>query len=198
MARLLLGARRRCQCEDVRESGRLRWLRPAHSSGVKVHLGHPDGRREIDEGGIPIVRDRPESSAAPEVSGPNADAEQAGLGCVMERIWSLATRSIRTRERRPAAGKALRDKCPRLLHGKVLLRHGDTRDGIALIKASNKGRLEELLPVRHGRTRERANPGSSHQQELGACVRLAQKGTRPRPQRRVVAAVHPCCGQSTS
>ena len=131
----------------------------------------------------------------------------------------MAMKSIRTREHRQAAGKALRDECPRLVHGKVLLGHGDTRDIIALIKASNEARLEELIPVRHGRTRERANPGSSHQRELadryrvrrthattaeqvqdlavdrlGASVRLAQKGKRPRPQRRVVAAVHPCCG----
>jgi hypothetical protein len=204
---------------SVRESGRLRCLRPAHSSGVKVRRGQADGRREIDEGRIPSVRDRPESSAPPEVSGPNADAAQAGLGCVMERIWSVATTSIRTGEHRQAAGKALRDKCARLVHGKVLLGHGDTRDLIALINASNEGPVEELLPVRHGRPRERATPGSSRRQELaeryrvrrthaataeqlrnlavdrlGASVRLAQKGTHPHPQRGVVAAVHPCCG----
>jgi hypothetical protein len=204
---------------SVRESGRLRRLRPTHSSGVKVRRGHADGRREIDDGGIPIVRDRPESSAPPEVSGPTADAAQAGLGCVMERIWSVATTRIRTREHRQAAGKALRDKYPRPAHDKVLLGHGDTRDLIALFNASTEGPVEELLSVRHGRPRERANPGSSRRQEfaersrvrrthaaraeqlrnravdrLGASVRLAQKGTHPHPQRGVVAAVHACCG----
>jgi hypothetical protein len=156
---------------------------------------------------------------APRCLGPTADAEQAGLDCVMERIWSVATKRIRNREHRQAAGKALRDKCARLVHGKVLLGHGDTRDLIALINASTEGPVEALLPVRHGRPRERANPGSSHRQEfaersrvrrthaataeqlrnlavdrLGASVRWAQKGTRPRPQRCVVAAVHACCG----
>jgi hypothetical protein len=131
----------------------------------------------------------------------------------------VATTSMRTREHRQAAGKALRDTCARLVHGKVIVGHGDTRDLIALINASNDGPLEELLSVRHGRPRERANPGSSRRQELAeryrvrrthattaeqlqnlavdrlaACVRLAKKGKRPHPQRRVVAAVHPCCG----
>jgi hypothetical protein len=63
----------------------------------------------------------------------------------------MATTSIRTSEHRQEARKALRDKCPRLAHGKVILGHGDKRDVIALIKASNEGRLEDLIPVRHGR-----------------------------------------------
>jgi len=66
----------------------------------------------------------------------------------------MATKSIRTREQRQEAGKALRDKCPRPAHGKVILGHGGKRDIIALIKASNEGRLEELIPVRHGRMLE--------------------------------------------
>ena len=63
----------------------------------------------------------------------------------------MATKTIRTREQRQEAGKALRDKCPRLEHGKVVLGHGDKRDVVTLIKASNEGRIEELVPVRHGR-----------------------------------------------
>ena len=63
----------------------------------------------------------------------------------------MATKSIPTREQRQEAGKALRDKCPRPEHGKVVLGHGDKRDVVALIKASNEGRLEQLIPVRHGR-----------------------------------------------
>ena len=49
---------------------------------------------------------------------------------------------IPTREERMQAGKALREKCPRLSHGKVVLGHGGKRDVVALIKASNEGRLE--------------------------------------------------------
>ncbi len=58
---------------------------------------------------------------------------------------------IRTREQRHEAGKALREKCPRLSHGKVVLGRGGKRDIVALIKASNEGRLENLVPIRHGR-----------------------------------------------
>jgi uncharacterized protein (DUF2252 family) len=63
----------------------------------------------------------------------------------------MAKVTIRTKEQRHDAGKALRDKCPRLAHGKVVLGHGGKRDVVTLIKASNEGRLEELIPVRHGR-----------------------------------------------
>jgi len=63
----------------------------------------------------------------------------------------MATTSIRSREQRRDAGKVLRDKCPRLAHGKVILGHGDERDVVALLKASNRGRLEQLIPTRHGR-----------------------------------------------
>ena len=49
------------------------------------------------------------------------------------------------------AGKSLREKCPRISHGKVVLGHGGKRDVVTLIKASNEGRLEELVPIRHGR-----------------------------------------------
>jgi uncharacterized protein (DUF2252 family) len=56
-----------------------------------------------------------------------------------------------TREQRYQAGKSLRQKCPRLSHGKVILGQGEKRDIVALIKASNKDRLKNLIPVRHGR-----------------------------------------------
>jgi uncharacterized protein (DUF2252 family) len=51
---------------------------------------------------------------------------------------------------RREAGKALRQKCPRLSQGKVILGQGK-RDIVRLIEASNKGRMENLIPVRHGR-----------------------------------------------
>jgi len=58
---------------------------------------------------------------------------------------------IPTTEEHVQAGKLLRDKCPRTSHGKVILGQGDKRDLVALIEQSNKGRLENLVPVRHGR-----------------------------------------------
>ena len=57
---------------------------------------------------------------------------------------------IRTHEEHREAGKALRQKCPRPSHGKVVLGQGK-RDIVALIAASNEGRVERLVPIRHGR-----------------------------------------------
>jgi uncharacterized protein (DUF2252 family) len=59
--------------------------------------------------------------------------------------------AIQTAEHRRQAGKSLRDRCPRQSHGKAVARHGNTRDIVALIKASNKDRVENLVPIRHGR-----------------------------------------------
>jgi hypothetical protein len=63
----------------------------------------------------------------------------------------MAKIKILTREQRHAAGKSLREKCPRSSHGKVILGQGDKRDVVALIEASNKDRLENLIAIRHGR-----------------------------------------------
>ena len=83
---------------------------------------------------------------------------------------------IHTSAERQQAGKALRDKCPRASHGEVVLGQGDKRDVVALIKASNEGRLENLVPIRHGRM-------------LQSAFRLLPRhgrdpGPRPRPARR--------------
>lgn len=58
---------------------------------------------------------------------------------------------LRTTEQRLLAGKTLRNKSPRAAHGKVILGQGDKRDVVALIEESNKGRLDNLVPIRHGR-----------------------------------------------
>ncbi len=58
---------------------------------------------------------------------------------------------IRTKEQRHEAGKSLRVKCPRTSHGKVILGQGDKRDVVELIEAQNKDRLQNLVPIRHGR-----------------------------------------------
>ena len=62
----------------------------------------------------------------------------------------MAKVKILTKEQRQQAGKSLREKCPRSSHGKVILGQGE-RDIVALIEASNKDRLENLIPIRHGR-----------------------------------------------
>jgi uncharacterized protein (DUF2252 family) len=63
----------------------------------------------------------------------------------------MAKVKIPTKEQRHQAGKSLRKKCPRSSHGKVILGQGDQRDIVALMEASNEDRLENLIPVRHGR-----------------------------------------------
>jgi len=58
---------------------------------------------------------------------------------------------IPTREERHDAGKALRDKCPRASHGEVIRGRSAARDIVALIEGSNEDRLQNLVPIRHGR-----------------------------------------------
>src|SRR5207247_935919 len=58
---------------------------------------------------------------------------------------------IRTIAERQQAGRSLREKCPRQSHGKVVLGQGKKRDPVALIEASNEDRVENLIPIRHGR-----------------------------------------------
>jgi uncharacterized protein (DUF2252 family) len=49
-----------------------------------------------------------------------------------------------------AAGKALRESCPRQSHA-AWKPPSDRRDAVELVLASEKGRMENLLPLRHGR-----------------------------------------------
>jgi len=53
-------------------------------------------------------------------------------------------------EERLAAGKALRDKCPREAHAEYKPSK-NRRDAVEMVLASEKGRMPELLPLRHGR-----------------------------------------------
>jgi len=64
---------------------------------------------------------------------------------------SMTKAKIRTPEQRRQAGKSLRKKCPRESHRKVILGQGDKRDVVAMITSSNKHRLQNLVPIRHGR-----------------------------------------------
>lgn len=59
--------------------------------------------------------------------------------------------TIPTAEQRYEAGKALRKTCPRSSHGTVMLERGSKRDIVKLIEKSNAGRIERLIPIRHGR-----------------------------------------------
>jgi len=62
----------------------------------------------------------------------------------------MAKIKILTKEQRHEAGKSLREKCLRKSHGEVVLGQGE-RDVVQLIEASNEDRLQNLVPIRHGR-----------------------------------------------
>jgi hypothetical protein len=62
----------------------------------------------------------------------------------------MARIKIVSKEQGHEAGKALRKRCHRKSHGEVVLGQGE-RDVIKLIEASNEDRLENLIPIRHGR-----------------------------------------------
>jgi hypothetical protein len=55
-----------------------------------------------------------------------------------------------TRREHYAAGKALRETCPRQAHA-AWKPPADRRDAVELVLAAEKGRVEDLLPLRHGR-----------------------------------------------
>jgi uncharacterized protein (DUF2252 family) len=55
-----------------------------------------------------------------------------------------------SRAERRALGKSLREKCPRALHGNWKP-PGNRPDPVHLVLESDKGRLSELIPLRHGR-----------------------------------------------
>src|SRR5207244_844547 len=63
----------------------------------------------------------------------------------------VAKGKILTTEQRQEAGKSLREKCPRGSHGEIILGQGEKRDIVTLIEESNQDRLENLVPIRHGR-----------------------------------------------
>jgi hypothetical protein len=50
-----------------------------------------------------------------------------------------------------AAGKALREKCPRESHANWKVPH-ERLDPVEIVLKAEKGRLPELLPLRHGRS----------------------------------------------
>src|SRR5450432_1351342 len=60
------------------------------------------------------------------------------------------TLALRNADTRRAAGKALRSKVPRQSQSK-LPKYRDGRDVIAMLEASNQGRVQSLVPIRYGR-----------------------------------------------
>lgn len=58
--------------------------------------------------------------------------------------------AVLSRDERRAAGKALRDRCPRDTHA-AWVPPSDRRDAVDTVIAAEHGRLPDLLPLRHGR-----------------------------------------------
>ncbi len=52
-----------------------------------------------------------------------------------------------------AAGKRVRDKIPRAAQG-IWKRHKDRADPLAILRVSDEGRMQELVPIRYGRMLE--------------------------------------------
>jgi uncharacterized protein (DUF2252 family) len=63
---------------------------------------------------------------------------------------SAAPAPLRSRAEQYAAGKALRESCPRDVHATWQPRR-DRRGAVDMVLAAEKGRLPDLLPLRHGR-----------------------------------------------
>jgi len=63
---------------------------------------------------------------------------------------SPAFRSHPTHDELRALGKSLREKCPRNAHA-VWKAPNDRPDPLALMEEANKGRMPQLIPIRHGR-----------------------------------------------
>lgn len=59
-------------------------------------------------------------------------------------------KELLTRKQRKAAGKALRDNCPRRSNA-VWKAPGNRRDPVELLVQSNKDRIQDLIPIRYGR-----------------------------------------------
>ena len=65
-------------------------------------------------------------------------------------VSSPSFESRSTRDELYAIGKSLREKCPRESHADWQPAT-DRPDPIMLMEESNKGRIPELIPIRHGR-----------------------------------------------
>jgi len=98
-----------------------------------------------------VLRLRPKSRA---LKPPNSAKHRKICPKATQRRAKATTKFL-TKEQRHEAGKALREKCLRTSHRDVVLGQGE-RDIVKLIEASNDDRLENLIPIRHGRMAQSA------------------------------------------
>jgi hypothetical protein len=76
--------------------------------------------------------------------------QQQKRGAPGPKPMSPEARAIGTYAERYAAGKALREACPRSAHA-IWKAPADRPDAVELILRAEKGRVPDLLPLRHGR-----------------------------------------------
>ena len=80
---------------------------------------------------------------------PKQGNQKSNVISIGERRPGLIGR-YRSADERRAEGRALRDAVPRELHGGWKA-PSDRRDPVELLTESNKGRMPQLIPIRHGR-----------------------------------------------
>ena len=77
----------------------------------------------------------------------------------------------RSADERRAEGRALRDVVPRESHGHWKA-PSDRRDPVELLTESNKGRMPQLIPIRHGRMVE--SPFAFYRGSYSFCLRVGR------------------------
>ena len=80
---------------------------------------------------------------------PKQGNQKSNVISIRERRPGLIGR-YRSADERRAEGRALRDVVPRESHGHWKA-PSDRRDPVELLTESNKGRMPQLIPIRHGR-----------------------------------------------
>ncbi len=78
------------------------------------------------------------------------EMKKSTTGALRQKPAPPEARNLKTRAERYAAGKALRETCPRSSHAEWKPPH-DRPDPIRLVLKADEGRVPELLPLRHGR-----------------------------------------------
>ena len=79
-----------------------------------------------------------------------SSTKKAKTGAVIGKPALSVSRSTGTFKERYAAGKAMRQKCPRDVHA-IWKPAADRPDPVQLVLEADKGRRPDLLPLRHGR-----------------------------------------------
>src|SRR5690242_8020461 len=123
-----------------RRGTRVRWTRNAtrSSSGrPRAELGSP-ARHVREEGPMATLKLRRPATA--------------GRTSKVRKDWAVLKGDPHelTHAERIASGKALRDRCPRTSHANWKW-PANRRDAVEMVLASERGRLPDLLPLRHGR-----------------------------------------------